>query len=124
MTIIKNVSLKGFCTSFSIAKAEAKQRGILAAKLAVDAIGIAERKALAEKLAAMEAKREAVVRARMQPKLPEEEKALASRYGSMDAQERAYNILLDLGLIQLHVDPESDAYDHSNDDELAPENVF
>ncbi len=79
---------------------------------------MAERKAYNEKLAEMEAKREALAMKRMQPKLPEEEAALASRYGAMDAQERAYNILLDLGLIQLHEDPDSDTYDHSKDDEF------
>ena len=42
----------------------------------------------------------------------------------MDLEERAYNILLDLGSIALTPDPDSSDYDHSNDDELASENVF
>ena len=66
----------------------------------------------------VEAKREAISKARMQPKLPEEEEALARRYGAMDLGERAYNILLDLMMIEPHVDPESADYDHSNDNQF------
>ncbi len=93
----------------------------------MDAVEIAERRAereaLEAKLAEMEAKREAIAKARMQPKLPEEEKAIADRYGEMDLKERAFNILADLGLIELHDDPDSVSYDNSSDEELVPENV-
>jgi hypothetical protein len=41
----------------------------------------------------------------------------------MDPEERAFNILLDLGIIESSPDPDSPEYDHSNDDELAPENA-
>jgi len=94
---------------------ELKQRGLLQAKVAHNAAEAAKRKAeqeaFAARLAEMEAKREA-------------EKARIESYGAMSADERAFNILLDLGLIQASPDPDSEDYDHSNDDELAPENVF
>lgn len=44
-------------------------------------------------------------------------------YASMDLEERAFNILLDLGLISLTPDPDSPDYDSSKDDEFAPENI-
>jgi hypothetical protein len=43
------------------------------------------------------------VEARRQPKSPKEEAALAARYGAIeDVGERAYRILLDLGMIEAH----------------------
>ena len=55
------------------------------------------------------------------------EVALASKpkrdYSTMDVEERAFNILLDLGLISLTPDPDSPDYDSSMDEEFAPENV-
>lgn len=65
-----------------------------------------------------------IAEARRQPKSEEEEKALAERYGVMGDEERAFNILVDLGMIELTPDPESPDYDHSTDDELAPENFM
>lgn len=79
-----------------------------------------ERKALEAKLAEMEE----LQKKRQQPTLPAEQEALSKRYGEMNSEERAYNILLDLGLIELHPDPESDDYDHSNDDEFAENDMF
>lgn len=48
----------------------------------------------------------------------ESEAALAARYGAMDLEERAYNILYDLGMIDETPDPDSEDYDSSKDDEL------
>jgi hypothetical protein len=45
---------------------------------------------------------EAIVKARQQPKSPEEEKLLADRYGSMPLQERAFAILYDLGMVEMN----------------------
>ena len=45
-------------------------------------------------------------------------------YSTIDLEERAFNILLDLGLISLTPDPDSPDYDTSMDDEFAPENVY
>jgi hypothetical protein len=42
----------------------------------------------------------------------------------MDLDERAFQILLDLGMIELTPDPDSPDYDPSEDDDLAPENIF
>ena len=61
-----------------------------------------------------------IAEARRQPKSEEEEKALAERYGAMRDEERAYNILLDLGMIELTPDPENT----QDPDELAPENFM
>mmetsp|Transcript_20206 Transcript_20206/g.57951 ORF Transcript_20206/g.57951 Transcript_20206/m.57951 type:complete len:411 (-) Transcript_20206:1138-2370(-) len=52
------------------------------------------------------------------------EEALASKplskdYASMEVGERAFHVLLDLGLIALTPDPDDPAYDHSQDDEFA-----
>ena len=41
-----------------------------------------------------------------------------AKFDSMDLGERAFSILVDLGLIDIHPDPESSDYDHSNDDEF------
>jgi len=40
-------------------------------------------------------------------------------FQSLEPAERAYCILVDLGLIDVHPDPDSSDYDHSDDDELA-----
>ena len=52
------------------------------------------------------------------------QKTLASKpsgrdYASMEVGERAFHILLDLGLITLTPDPDDPEYDHSQDDEFA-----
>lgn len=43
----------------------------------------------------------------------------AARYGEMDIEDRAYNILIDLGMVEVTPDPESPDYDNSNDDDRA-----
>jgi len=42
----------------------------------------------------------------------------------MDAKERAFNILLDLGLIEVTPDPDDPEYDDSEDYKPAPENIY
>lgn len=94
---------------------------------AAEAARLAEEKRLAEEAAAAEAldaeARElgypsvAVMKARQQPKSAEEEAALASKYGAMDLEERAFSILTDLGMIDLNPDPEDPNRDTSKDDD-------
>ena len=94
---------------------------------AAEAARLAEEKRLAEEAAAKEAAeaeaRElgypsvAVMKARQQPKSAEEEAALASKYGAMDLEERAFSILADLGMIDLNPDPEDPNRDTSKDDD-------
>jgi hypothetical protein len=56
------------------------------------------------------------------PPLTEEQ--LAAKYASItDLGEKAFAILLDLGLVQLSPDPDDPDYDHSQDNEFCPENV-
>jgi cold shock CspA family protein len=59
----------------------------------------------------------AVMKARSQPKSPEDAAALAARYGAMDLEERAFSILADLGMIELHLDPDDPERDTSHDDD-------
>lgn len=40
-------------------------------------------------------------------------------YSSMDEEERAFNVLVDLGMVDLTPDPDSPDYDSSKDDEIA-----
>lgn len=40
-------------------------------------------------------------------------------YSSMDEEERAFNVLVDLGMVDLTPDPDSPEYDSSKDDEIA-----
>ncbi len=61
--------------------------------------------------------------ARKQPKSPQEEQELKEKYGSMEIEERAFNILVDLGMVELNPDPaplEWEETDESDDSE----NVF
>lgn len=43
---------------------------------------------------------------------------LAAKYAGMKEEERAYNICVDLGLVQTTPDPDSPDYDSSKDDEF------
>jgi len=54
-----------------------------------------------------------------QPASPEDEEVTSERYGEMDPEERAYHILVDLGMVNLTPDPDSPDYDDSQDDEIA-----
>mmetsp|Transcript_30338 Transcript_30338/g.54946 ORF Transcript_30338/g.54946 Transcript_30338/m.54946 type:complete len:499 (-) Transcript_30338:137-1633(-) len=54
---------------------------------------------------------------RQQPKPSEEEQKLKEKYGSMDLEERAFNILVDLGMVDLHSDPDASLDWEENDDE-------
>lgn len=58
-----------------------------------------------------------IMKARQQPKSTEEEAALAGKYGAMELGERAFAILADLGMIDLHPDPDDPSRDTSKDDE-------
>merc|ERR1712129_150703 len=64
---------------------------------------------------------ERIKKAREQPKSVEEEKELATRYSRMDLEERAFNILLDLGMIEINPDPDDPDYDDTDDDKLCNE---
>ena len=39
-------------------------------------------------------------------------------FDSMDLEDKAFNILVDLGMVDKTPDPDSPDYDHSNDDEF------
>jgi len=43
---------------------------------------------------------------------------LAAKYAGMNEEERAYNICVDLGLVQTIPDPDSPDYDSSKDDDF------
>jgi len=104
-----------------------------AAKVAAEeaAAKEAEEKRLAEAEAARIAEKEAeeatakelgypsaeIMRARQQPKSTEEEAALAAKYGAMELGEKIFAILTDLGMIDLHPDPDDPSRDTSTDDE-------
>lgn len=47
-----------------------------------------------------------VEEARKQPKSAEEERKLKEKYGNMDLEDRAFNILVDLGMVDLHAEPD------------------
>eukprot|EP00978_Attheya_sp_CCMP212_P006025 scaffold13570_cov37-Attheya_sp.AAC.1 len=60
---------------------------------------------------------EQIALARQQPKSTEEEAELAIRYAAMSSlEERAYNILLDLGMIEVTCDPDDPDYDKETND--------
>ena len=59
-----------------------------------------------------------VARARQQPKSTEEERMLQEKYGKMeDLEERAFSILVDLGMVDLHSDPAKISTLDSEDDD-------
>lgn len=62
----------------------------------------------------------AIMLARQQPKSKREEKALQKKYGRLEPNERAFQILLNLGMIIEHPDPDLPNYDHTFDDEFVP----
>jgi len=63
------------------------------------------------------ARRESIDEARRQPKSDEEDAVIAARYAGMTSEERAFNILLDLGLADMSPDPEDPEYYAGIDDE-------
>lgn len=96
----------------------AQEKAAAEAKAAEEARIAAQAKAAreAEEKAAREAKaaEEARIAAEEAAKTPE---ALAAKYGAMDLEERAFTILCDLGMIELHPDPDDPNRDRSKDDE-------
>jgi len=48
----------------------------------------------------------------------------AEDYANLSLEERAFQILADTGAVDLHKSPDDPDYDHSADDEKAPENKF
>lgn len=59
----------------------------------------------------------AIANARRQPKSLEEEAVLAAKYGAMDLEQMAFTILVDLGMVDLNIDPDDPNRDTSKDDE-------
>jgi len=100
----------------SIAAAEQKQRAILNTRLEMET---AERERIQAILQAEADRKAAIVEARQQPKTPEVEKALAEKYAALEAGERAFAILIDLGIVDISPDPDSKDYDSSSDDQFA-----
>lgn len=92
-----------------------KQRSILQARLERETVERERIQAAIEEAAKKEA---AIAEARRQPKPPEVEAELAARYGSMDLEERAFAILVDLGMVEITLDPSSPDYDNSKDDDF------
>jgi hypothetical protein len=78
--------------------AEAKQRALLEARLRDEE---KVRAAIRER----QAKQNAILKARKQPNSPEVEEALKKKYGAMSIQERAFCILVDLGMVEITPDP-------------------
>ena len=60
----------------------------------------------------------------VQPLSIEDDKMLSEKYAKLPLNERAFQIISDLGLISVTPDPEDPDYDATLDHELAPENVF
>jgi len=60
-----------------------------------------------------------VGREAMSASAKDEKSQLQERYDTMEPDEKAYNILVDLGMVKVNPDPSSPDYDHSCDDELA-----
>ena len=59
-----------------------------------------------------------ILQARKQPKSVQEEAMLQAKYGSMEPGERAFAILLDLGMIIAHPDPDWPGYDSTFDNDI------
>lgn len=59
----------------------------------------------------------AAMKARQQPKSADEEAALAAKYAALELGERAFQILVDLQMIDLNDDPDDPNRDRSKDDE-------
>ena len=70
---------------------------------------------------AREAKITALIEARKQPKEPEIEAKYAAKYSSMSEEDRNFSILVDLGMINVHSDPDTSDYDASFDEEYCVE---
>ena len=49
---------------------------------------------------------------------PEKKEDLAAKYAAMSLEERAFAILVDLGMVELTPDPDDPTYDSSMDDEI------
>jgi len=95
---------------------EKRRRALLDARLKVH-LKHKKRRALA--MATIETRRAAITEARKQPKIKSEEQILAKRYGKMSLEDRAYNILVDLGIVEVHLDPNDPSYDNLFDNEIA-----
>merc|ERR1712107_222091 len=90
--------------------AEKFQRSLLSAKFEVDAkVKVAA--------AAAKAKTEAEAKAEVEAAQAKAE-AEAERLANLSPEEKAFEMLVSLGLVDLTPDPEDPDYDHSNDDEI------
>jgi membrane protein involved in colicin uptake len=81
---------------------EANQRSLLSSRLEKQEKIHATKREQDELLAA---RLTSILRARSQPKPREEEDEIASRYGAMEARDRAFNILVDLGMVETTSEP-------------------
>ena len=67
----------------------------------------AERAVIKARIEAEAARTAAIAEARKQPKPADVEKNLANKYGAMGTnEERAFSILVDLGIVELSLEPE------------------
>ena len=86
---------------------------------------------LIERAAKAEASAVAVRKAMMERRLADEKKTpfkptlsseeLTMKYATLSEEDRAFNILVDLGIVSLTPDPDDASYDASKDDEYCPE---
>lgn len=60
----------------------------------------------------------------VQPLSAVEDNRLSEKYAKLALEDRAFQILLDLGMVQVTPNPDDPDYDSTYDEEFAPENVF
>ncbi len=57
--------------------------------------------------------------------VPLTSESLTEKYANIESiEERAYQILVDLGMVIVHQDPDSPDYDHTMDDDIVPEGTW
>ena len=119
----ESLKREGFDGSFQDVKVE-EEKGEDQSQVEAKAAAEAEAKAAEEAKAktAAEAKAKAKAKATEEAKVKAASEtdpdAVAAKYAEMPLEERAYNILLDLGMIELTPDPDSPDYDSTNEDEF------
>ena len=94
--------------------AEKFQRSLLSTKFEVDA-------KVKEAAAAAKAKDDAETKAKAEADAAQanvDAEAEAERLANLSPEEKAFETLVSLGLVDLTPDPEDPNYDHSNDDEI------
>lgn len=117
--LVEDESGKDVDSNISVVAEETSEGSVVAEILEEPEVNDPEPEEVVEEV--VETEVEKVKEEIIEEEVEEDDETRAARYASMSEADRNFAILVDLGMITIHQDPDGEGYDDSADDEFCPE---